>query len=134
MSRSTQNKILTTFVEFSHPGGPFFSPREVRQLSVKAMSLMFPEGRKGRKIIHSLFRVMHPFYWTQSVGFHTLTYMKGVASYMKSGFCFTLDKCLCKRIWSYIEVSEEEDLDDDFFYKNQQNISRTPMPKSEKLE
>lgn len=63
MSRVTQNKILSVFNDFSHPGGPFFPPRSIRSFSKKAMGIMFPEGKQGRKVTHTVFRAFHPFYW-----------------------------------------------------------------------
>ena len=84
MSKVTQNKILNTFNDFSHPGGPYFPPRKVRQYAIKAMSIMFPEGKKARKLVHNFFRLLHPYYWSQSVAYHSLSYTQSTIHYLNS--------------------------------------------------
>lgn len=54
---------------------------------------MFPEGKKARKLVHSIFRVLHPYYWSYSVAFYFLTYLKNIWSYSKEKFDLTIDKC-----------------------------------------
>lgn len=33
-------------------------------------------AKRARKLVHSCFRLMHPYYWSQSVSYHTLEYLK----------------------------------------------------------
>jgi hypothetical protein len=108
MSKVTQNKVLNSFNEFSHPGGPYFSPRNVRQFALKAMGIMFPEGRKARKLVHSVFRVMHPFHWSKSVVYHTIVYTTRVCKYTKDKCKNAIDYIVCRRIWKYIETNTED--------------------------
>ncbi|CDW79661.1 UNKNOWN [Stylonychia lemnae] len=107
MSKVTQNKILNTFNDFSHPGGPYFSPRLIRQYSIKVMSIMFPEGKKARKLVHSFFRLLHPYYWSQSLAYHSLSYSKQTLSFIKMKFDNILYTIGCKKL-------QQQDADDDF--------------------
>lgn len=84
MSKVTQNKILNCFNDFSHPGGPYFPPRHIRQLALKVVNVMFPEGKKARKLVHNFFRLLHPYYWSQSVAYHSLNYTKDTLGYFKT--------------------------------------------------
>eukprot|EP00347_Sterkiella_histriomuscorum_P013204 403365609 len=104
MSKVTQNKILNCFNDFSHPGGPYFPPRQVRQYAIKVMSVMFPEGKKARKLVHNFFRLLHPYYWSQSVAYHSLSYTKQTLGYVKSKVDGVLDTVFCRR-------SREQDQD-----------------------
>jgi len=67
MSKVTQNKVINFFNEFAHPGGPYFAPRNLRQTSIKVMNVMFPEGKEARRVVHSAFRLLHPYYWPSSL-------------------------------------------------------------------
>jgi hypothetical protein len=58
------------------------------------MGIMFPEGKKARKLVHSIFRVMHPYYWSYSVAFYGLTYMKTSYEYAKEKVEETVNKCM----------------------------------------
>jgi len=90
MSKVTQNKILNLLNAFQSPGGPYFPPRELRQLALKASTDLFPEGQNARMLTHIIFRIAHPWYTTQSIVHHCL---KGVATTCKMLCC-----CSKKRI------------------------------------
>jgi hypothetical protein len=83
MSKVTENRLMNSLTDFSHPGGPYFPSRPVRQLAIKLMNSLFPlspNAKRARKIVHSFFRMLHPYYWTESVAYHSFTYVKGVCS------------------------------------------------------
>ena len=75
MSKVTQNKILNMLNNFSHPGGPYFPPRELRQVALKASQDLFPEGCNERMLAHQIFRILHPWYAIQSIIYHVFTFL-----------------------------------------------------------
>jgi hypothetical protein len=50
------------------------------------MSALFPEGKKARKLVHHVYRLMHPYYWAESVAFHTFVYVKNTTDYIKGKY------------------------------------------------
>uniref|UniRef100_A0A7S3N108 Uncharacterized protein n=1 Tax=Strombidium inclinatum TaxID=197538 RepID=A0A7S3N108_9SPIT len=84
MSKTTQNKLLNLLNQFSHPGGPFFPPRELRQIALQASGELFPEGQSERMLTHNIFRVVHPWYLTKSFVFHSLRYVNQGAEIIRS--------------------------------------------------
>jgi len=92
MSKVSENRIMNTLTEFTHPGGPYFPTRTVRQLSNKVMTALFPSrpAKRARKLVHSFFRLLHPYYWAESVSYHTFMYIKSGFTYVKS----SVTKCL----------------------------------------
>jgi hypothetical protein len=111
MSKVTQNKVINTFNDFSHPGGPFFAPRQLRHFALKAMGAMFPEGKEARKLIHNVFRLMHPYYWSQSVAFHSYIYVRDTKDYLATTYNNTLDYLLCRK--NHTNSKQQHDDDDD---------------------
>ena len=97
MSKVTQNKILNCFNDFSHPGGPYFPPRQVRSFAIKVMGIMFPEGKKARKLVHNFFRLLHPYYWSQSAAYHSLNYAKSTIDYINDKITRITDTIFCRR-------------------------------------
>ena len=64
---------------------------------MKVVNLLFPEGKKARKLVHNFFRLLHPYYWSQSVAFHTLNYTKQTIDYMKDKVYIVTDIIFCRR-------------------------------------
>ena len=91
MSVVTENKIMDFLTDFSHPGGPYFPARPLRHLSLKLQNDLFPTrpARRARKLIHSFFRLLHPFYWAESVSFYAFDYAKRMLLFVKAK---TLDR------------------------------------------
>jgi len=67
MNKLTKNRIQILLNSYLSPGGPFFPPRAVRKMARKVMEFLFPRGKRVRLVIHSLFRLLHPFYWPFSL-------------------------------------------------------------------
>ena len=93
MSVVTENKIMDFLTDFSHPGGPYFPSRPLRHLALKMQNDLFPKrpARRTRKLVHSFFRLLHPFYWAESLSFYALDYTKRILLYIKAK---TLDRIL----------------------------------------
>lgn len=87
MSKVTENKILNILHVYQNPGGPYFPPRELRQLASQASRELFPEGQNERWITQIIFRIAHPWYTTQSIVYHSY-------SFCMSYLCCCC--CLCK--------------------------------------
>lgn len=96
MSKVSENKLMNTLTDFTHPGGPYFPTRPVRHLASHAMVLLFPQmkARRLRKLVHSFFRLLHPYYWSESVAFHTLKYAKEVARWIGRKVRGAMNKCI----------------------------------------
>ena len=81
MSKVTENRLMNGLTDFSHPGGPYFPSRPVRQLAIKVMITIFPVSpnvKRARKIVHSFFRMLHPYYWTESVAYHSFKFVEDI--------------------------------------------------------
>ncbi len=99
MSKVTENRLMSGLTDFSHPGGPYFPSRPVRQLAIKVMNQIFPATpnvRRARKIVHSFFRMLHPYYWTESVAYHSFKYVKGIYTQIRSHVSKAVDQCWSK--------------------------------------
>ena len=86
MSKVTENRLMNGLTDFSHPGGPYFPSRPVRQLAIKVMNSIFPVSpnvKRARKVVHSFFRMLHPYYWTESVAYHTFKYVQEMYTKIK---------------------------------------------------
>ncbi len=108
MSKVSENRIMNTLTEFTHPGGPYFPTRPVRQLANKVMSTLFPSrpAKRVRKLVHSFFRLLHPYYWAESIAYHAFSYLHSGYSYVKT----SLGRCL-KKVGTTIFVEENQHLD-----------------------
>ena len=95
MSKVTENNIINCLTDFTHPGGPFFPSRPLRHLSSKVMNEVFPNrpAKKPRKLVHSFFRLLHPYYWAESISFYALDYSKRSLIYLKEQ---TVDRVVSK--------------------------------------
>ena len=70
MSKVTENKLLNTLHTFQTPGGPYFPPRDLRQLATRAARDLIPAGQHERWVTHVVFRMVHPWYTTKSCVYH----------------------------------------------------------------
>lgn len=41
-------------------GGPYYAPRSVRHASLEVLDALFPMGRRSRRLVRLVFRVLHP--------------------------------------------------------------------------
>ena len=83
MSKVSENKLMNGLTDFTHPGGPYFPSRPVRHLASQTMSQLFPNrpARRLRKLVHSCFRLLHPYYWAESLSYHALQYARNLLSW-----------------------------------------------------
>jgi phosphoglycerol transferase MdoB-like AlkP superfamily enzyme len=42
------------------PGGPYYAPRAVRSAALEVLDALFPMGRRSRRMVRLVFRVLHP--------------------------------------------------------------------------
>jgi len=42
------------------PGGPYYAPRSVRSAALEVLDALFPMGRRSRRLVRLVFRVLHP--------------------------------------------------------------------------
>lgn len=41
-------------------GGPHYAPRSVRSASLEVLDALFPMGRRSRRLVRLIFRLLHP--------------------------------------------------------------------------
>jgi hypothetical protein len=41
-------------------GGPYYAPRSVRSAALEVLDALFPMGRRSRRLVRLVFRVLHP--------------------------------------------------------------------------
>lgn len=41
-------------------GGPYYPPRSVRSAALEVLDALFPMGRRSRRLVRLVFRVLHP--------------------------------------------------------------------------
>jgi hypothetical protein len=41
-------------------GGPYYAPRSVRSAALEVLDSLFPMGRRSRRLVRLVFRVLHP--------------------------------------------------------------------------
>jgi hypothetical protein len=106
MSKVSENRVMNTLTEFTHPGGPYFPTRPVRYLANKVMATLFPSraAKRARKLVHSFFRLLHPYYWAESISYHTFSYLHSGYTIVKS----SMGSCL-KRVGASMFVDSEHD-------------------------
>lgn len=115
MSKVSETRLMNGLTDFTHPGGPYFPSRPLRHLAAKVMTLIFPgrPAKRARKVVHSFFRMLHPYYWAESVSYHTL-------EYAREGFRWVGDKLvkgLCRRTKGIL-VEDEDEVDESNHSKN----------------
>ena len=61
MTQLTQNRLLNGLMIWTHEGGPWFPPKEVRELALKTCGELFPNGHSTRKFVNLVFKTVHPW-------------------------------------------------------------------------
>lgn len=53
--------ILVAMVhDDARAGGPYYAPRSVRVAALEVLDALFPMGRRSRRLVRLVFRVLHP--------------------------------------------------------------------------
>ena len=71
MSSLTQNKVVNLVMQYMHPGGPWYAPRDVRNQAMETVNFIFPESALTRLAINYAFKTLHPVRAFKSVLYHT---------------------------------------------------------------
>lgn len=59
-----------------HAGGPYYAPRSVRSAALEVLDALFPMGRRSRRLVRLVFRVLHPAEFLGGVFFLLLLPMR----------------------------------------------------------
>lgn len=60
LSNLTLNKIVNGLMLWTHEGGPWFPPREVRHLALNTCGVLFPTGHATRSLVNYVFKAFNP--------------------------------------------------------------------------
>eukprot|EP00878_Enallax_costatus_P027555 GHUV01029683.1.p1 GENE.GHUV01029683.1~~GHUV01029683.1.p1 ORF type:complete len:276 (+),score=63.20 GHUV01029683.1:807-1634(+) len=56
----TRLRLQSELYSLTSPGGPYYAPRSVRHASLEVLDALFPMGRRSRRLVRLVFRVLHP--------------------------------------------------------------------------
>eukprot|EP00775_Hariotina_reticulata_P006052 gene6052-6290_t len=56
----TRLRLQSELYGLTSPGGPYYAPRAVRSAALEVLDALFPMGRRSRRLVRLIFRVLHP--------------------------------------------------------------------------
>lgn len=56
----TRLRLQSELYSLTSPGGPYYAPRSVRSAALEVLDALFPMGRRSRRLVRLVFRVLHP--------------------------------------------------------------------------
>lgn len=59
----TSLRLQSELYSLTSPGGPHYAPRPVRVAAMKTLDALYPLGRRTRRVVRMLFRLLHPTDW-----------------------------------------------------------------------
>lgn len=56
----TRLRLQSELYSLTSPGGPYYAPRSVRSAALEVLDALFPMGRRSRRLVRLVFRLLHP--------------------------------------------------------------------------
>ncbi|WIA11477.1 hypothetical protein OEZ85_011591 [Tetradesmus obliquus] len=56
----TRLRLQSELYSLTSPGGPYYAPRSVRSAALEVLDALFPMGRRSRRLVRLVFRILHP--------------------------------------------------------------------------